>query len=364
MSGIDRLNGLGQSPWYDNLTRQMLRDGVLESLIRDDGIRGVTSNPTIFEKAMAAGEGYDEQLVEQHRSGASTEDAFWALVVEDIAAAAGLLRPVYDATDGEDGYVSVEVSPRLAHDTEGTIAQAIDLYGRVNHPNVMIKIPATLAGLPAITEVIAAGINVNVTLIFDLDRYDAVLDAHQAGLERLAAGGGALRAVASVGSFFVSRVDTEVDKRLPEGHPLRGLPAVANARVAYERYLEHCATPSWAALEASGARRQRPLWASTSTKNPAYSSTLYVDELIGPETVNTLAPASIEALRAGEGDQRPGTIAADFEGARRVLADLDAAGVPYADVTATLEREGVASFMASYDEVLDTLARRTERLVG
>jgi transaldolase len=363
VDGIDRLNAFGQSPWYDNLTRQMLRDDGLGALIRDDGIRGVTSNPTIFEKAMAAGEGYDEQLVELHRAGASTEDAFWALVVDDIAAAAELLRPVYDATDGADGYVSVEVSPRLAHDTDGTIAQAIDLYGRVGHQNVMIKIPATLAGLPAITEVIAAGINVNVTLIFDLDRYDAVLDAHEAGLERLAAGGGGLGGVASVGSFFVSRVDTEVDKRLPEGHRLRGLPAVANARVAYERYLQHCATPTWAELEAQGARRQRPLWASTSTKNPAYSSTLYVDELIGPETVNTLAPASIEALRAGEGDQRPDTIAADFAAARRVLADLEAAGVPYADVTATLEREGVASFIASYDEVLATLARRTAALL-
>jgi transaldolase len=364
MSGIDRLNSFGQSPWYDNLTRQMLRDGGLAALVRDDGIRGVTSNPTIFEKAMAAGEGYDEQLLDQHRAGATTEEAFWALVVDDISAAAELLRPVYDATDGDDGYVSVEVSPRLAHDTEGTIAQAIDLYGRVNHPNVMIKIPATLAGLPAITEVVAAGINVNVTLIFDLDRYDAVLDAHEAGLARLAAAGGDVRSIASVGSFFVSRVDTEIDKRLPEGHALRGLPAVANARVAYERYLAHCATDSWAALEELGARRQRPLWASTSTKNPAYSSTLYVDELIGPETVNTLAPASIDALRNGEGDQRAGTIAVDFDGARRVLADLEAAGVPYADVTDTLEREGVASFIASYDEVLATLARRTEQLLG
>ena len=363
MSGIDRLNSFGQSPWYDNLTRQMLRDGGLAALVRDDGIRGVTSNPTIFEKAMAAGEGYDEQLLEQHRSGASTEDAFWALVVDDIAAAATLLRTVYDATDGEDGYVSVEVSPRLAHDTEGTIAQAVDLYGRVNHPNVMIKIPATVAGLPAITEVIAAGINVNVTLIFDLDRYDAVLDAHEAGLARLAASGGDVRSIASVGSFFVSRVDTEVDKRIPEDHPLRGLPAVANARVAYERYLAHCDTGTWAALEEQGARRQRPLWASTSTKNPAYSSTLYVDELIGPETVNTLAPASIDALRSGEGDQRAGTIAMDFEGARQVLADLEAAGVSYADVTETLEREGVASFIASYDEVLATLARRTSALL-
>ena len=229
----------------------------------------------------------------------------------------------------------------------------------------MIKIPATTQGLPAIRTMISEGRSVNVTLIFSLERYAAVLEAYVSGLEdRVASGVTDLSGISSVGSFFISRVDTEVDKRLPEDHPLRGLPAVANARVAYERYLAHCATDTWVALEERGARRQRPLWASTSTKNPAYSSTLYVDELIGPETVNTLAPASIEALRNGEGDQRAGTIAVDFDGARKVLADLEAAGVPYAEVTDTLEREGVASFIASYDEVLATLARRTEQLLG
>lgn len=363
-NGIAALNGFGQSPWYDNLTRPMLRDGGLARLIAEDGVRGVTSNPTIFEKAMANGEGYDEQLLELHGAGASTEEAFWALVVDDIAAAATILRPVYDATGAADGYVSVEVSPRLAHDTAGTVAQARELFDRVGHPNVMIKIPATLAGLPAITEVLAAGINVNVTLIFDLDRYDAVLDAHEAGLSRRAASGGDLGSLASVGSFFVSRVDTEVDRRLPAGHPLRGRPAVANARVAYGRYLEHCATSSWAALADRGAQAQRPLWASTSTKNPEYASTLYVDELIGRGTVNTLAPASIDALRAGEGAQRADSLAEDADAARRVLEELEAAGVPYAEVTDLLEREGVASFIASYDEVLATLERRTKELAG
>ena len=363
-NGVGALNGFGQSPWYDNLTRTMLRDGGLARLVAEDGIRGVTSNPTIFEKAMAAGEGYDEQLLELHGSGASTEEAFWSLVVDDIAAAAEILRPVYEESGASDGYVSVEVSPRLAHDTDATVAQARELFARIGHPNVMIKIPATLAGLPAITEVLAAGINVNVTLIFDLDRYDAVLDAHEAGLVRWAGAGGDLSGLASVGSFFVSRVDTEVDRRLPAGHALRGLPAVANARVAYARYLEHCATPTWAALAEAGAQPQRPLWASTSTKNPEYASTLYVDELVGSGTVNTLAPASIDALRAGEGRRRADALAEDPDGARRVLDDLEAAGVPYAEVTAQLEREGVASFIASYDEVLATLERRTKELAG
>lgn len=363
-NGIARLNDFGQSPWYDNLARSMLRNGGLSSLISDDGVRGVTSNPTIFEKAMAAGEGYDEQLLSLHHSGATPDEAFWGLVVQDIAEAAAILLPVYASTDGADGFVSVEVSPRLADDTDATIFQAKELFSRIGAPNVMIKIPATLAGLPAITEVIASGINVNVTLIFDLDRYDAVLDAHQNGIDRLIASGGDPSKVASVGSFFVSRVDTELDKRLALDDPLRGLPAVANAKVAYDRFLQHSATNEWGALERLGAKRQRPLWASTSTKNPDYSPTLYVDELIGAETVNTLAPASIEALRSGIGNQRPDSIIEDVEGAYEVFERLVSAGVSYFDVTQTLEKEGVASFIASYDEVILTLERRIKELVG
>ena len=363
-NGIARLNDFGQSPWYDNLARSMLRNGGLSSLISDDGIRGVTSNPTIFEKAMAAGEGYDEQLLSLHHAGATPDEAFWGLVVQDITEAAAILLPVYTSTSGADGFVSVEVSPRLADDTDATIIQAKELFSRIGAPNVMIKIPATLAGLPAITEVIASGINVNVTLIFDLDRYDAVLDAHQNGIERLIASGGDPSKVASVGSFFVSRVDTEIDKRLAPGDSLRGLPAVANAKVAYDRFLRHSATSEWGALERQGARRQRPLWASTSTKNPDYSPTLYVDELIGEETVNTLAPASIEALRSGIGNQRADSIIEDVEGAYQVFEQLSAARVSYSDVTETLEKEGVASFIASYDEVILTLERRIKELVG
>lgn len=363
-NGISRLNEFGQSPWYDNLSRSMLRSGGLDALMTQDGIRGVTSNPTIFEKAMAAGEGYDEQLLSLHHAGASPDEAFWGLVVQDITEAAAILHPLYESTAGADGFVSVEVSPRIADDTEATITQAKDLFARIGAPNVMIKIPATLAGLPAITEVIAAGINVNVTLIFDLDRYDAVLDAHQHGIERLIASGGDPSRVASVGSFFVSRVDTEIDKRLEPGDPLRGLPAVANAKVAYDRFLQHSATSEWREFEVKGAKPQRPLWASTSTKNPDYAPTLYVDELIGAETVNTLAPASIEALRSGIGNQRADSIIEGVDGAYVVFERLAAAGVSYFDVTKTLETEGVASFIASYDEVILTLERRIKELIS
>ncbi len=275
---------------------------------RDDGIRGVTSNPTILDKAIGAGDGYDDALADCAKQGLSIEDTYWAVVLDDIVAATDVLRPVFDAHDGGDGFVSVEVAPTLAHDTEGTIAAARSLHERVSRPNVMIKIPATLEGIPAIEETIAAGITVNVTLIFSLDRHAKVVEAYLTGLERLAADGGDLSTVASVASFFVSRVDTETDRRLPDGSPLRGKAAVANAKLAYELFREQFSGPRWEALAAQGARLQRPLWASTSTKNPAYPSTLYVDELIGPDTVNTLAPASIEALQAGEGDQRPGTV--------------------------------------------------------
>src|SRR5581483_172432 len=289
-SAIAHLHDFGQSPWYDNLARPLLTGGGLANLIEEDGIRGVTSNPTIFEKAMAAGAGYDEQLKETADEGLGIVDSYWRLVIDDVGNAADLLRPVHDSTGGADGFVSVEVSPDLAHDTAETCAQAKQLFTQLGRPNVMIKIPGTLEGLPAITETIAAGINVNVTLIFSLERHDAVIDAYLTGLERLAAAGGDLSTVSSVASFFVSRVDTETDRRLPEGHALRGKAAVANAKLAYRLFQQRFAGERWEALAAQGARLQRPLWASTSTKNPAYSSTLYVDELIGRNTVNTLAP--------------------------------------------------------------------------
>jgi transaldolase len=357
-SAIARLNEYGQSPWYDNLARPLLTGGGLAKLVADDGIRGVTSNPTILEKAIAAGEGYDEQLAACAKQGLSIEDTYWAVVLDDIVAATDVLRPVFDAQRGGDGFVSVEVAPTLAHDTPGTIEAARSLYSRVGRPNVMIKIPGTREGIPAIEETIAAGINVNVTLIFSLDRHAQVIEAYLTGLERLAGSGGDLSTVASVASFFVSRVDTETDRRLPEGSPLRGRAAVANAKLAYQLFRQQFSGARWDALAAKGARLQRPLWASTSTKNPAYPPTLYIDELIGPDTVNTLAPASIEALQRGEGNQRPNTVTEGVDEARQLMADLAAAGVDIDDVTDVLEREGVDSFAASFADAFGTIEKR------
>jgi transaldolase len=357
-SAIARLNDFGQSPWYDNLARPLLTGGGLQELVTEDGIRGVTSNPTILDKAIDAGEGYDEQLAECAKEGMSIEETYWAVVLDDIVSATKVLEPVHAAANGGDGFVSVEVSPDLAHDTDGTIAMAKDLFARVNRPNVLIKIPATREGVPAIEESIAAGVRVNVTLIFSLARHEMVIEAYMKGLERLAASGGNLTTIASVASFFVSRVDTETDRRLPEGHPLRGKAAVANAKLAYQLFRDRFTGPRWEALAAKGARLQRPLWASTSTKNPAYPSTLYVDELVGPDTVNTLAPASIEALQKGEGNQRPNTLTEDVEGALAVIRGLADAGVDFEDVTDTLEREGVDSFADSFRDAFNTIEKR------
>ncbi len=356
-SAIPRLVDFGQSPWYDNLTRAIATGG-LQKLIDDHGIRGVTSNPTIFEKAMAEGDDYDAELRSVTRSGAATADAYWDLVTNDIEHAADVLRPIYDRLEGGDGYVSVEVSPDLARDTAATIHQAKELWDRLSRPNVMIKIPATLEGLPAITATLAAGINVNVTLIFSLDRYAQVIEAFLSGLEQRAAAGGDLSRLASVASFFVSRVDTETDKRLPEGHPLRGKAAVANAKLAYQMFRTEVSGPRWEKLAARGALVQRPLWASTSTKNAAYSPTLYVDELVGADTVNTLAQASVDVLATGDERLHADAISEDAPGARQVIADLGGAGVDFADVTATLEHEGVASFAKSFHDALATLEKK------
>jgi transaldolase len=363
-SAIGHLNDLGQSPWYDNLARPLLTGGGLRQLVEVDGIRGVTSNPTILDKAIGAGEGYDDQLAECAQRGLSIEDTYWEVVIDDIRSATDVLRPVFDATGGGDGFVSLEVAPTLAHDTQGTIAAARSLHDRVDRPNLMIKIPGTLEGLPAIEESIAAGIKVNVTLIFSLDRHDQVIEAYLKGLERLVEGGGDPSTIASVASFFVSRVDTETDRRLPEDSPLRGQAAVANAKLAYALFRHRFSGPRWDALAAKGARLQRPLWASTSTKNPAYSSTLYVDELIGPDTVNTLAPASIDALHRGEGTQRADSVTDDLDGARKVMDDLAAAGVDIDDVTDTLEREGVESFAASFTDAFGTIEKRRAEVTG
>ncbi|MGH8999119.1 MAG: transaldolase [Acidimicrobiia bacterium] len=362
-SPIARLAEFGQSPWYDNLTRPLLEEGTLARMVAEDGICGVTSNPTIFEKAVSAGEHYDARVLAMAREGTPTEDIGWDLTTTDVAAACEVLSPVHARTGGADGFVSLEVSPDLAHDTSATVDQARALHQRLGRPNLMVKIPATAEGVPAIRAMIAEGRNINVTLIFSLARYDEVIEAYLRGLEDLAGAGGDLSAVNSVASFFVSRVDTEADRRLPEGHPLRGKVAVANAKLAYRLFGERFSGDRWEALAARGARVQRPLWASTSTKNPGYSDTLYVDELVGRDTVSTLAPASMDALR-DHGDPRPDTILDDLAGAEEVITGLAAAGVDYDDLTATLEREGVDSFASSYHDFLAALDKRREELTG
>jgi transaldolase len=351
-SAIPLLIEFGQSPWYDNLTRAVATGG-LQTLMDTHGIRGVTSNPTIFEKAMASGNDYAAQLHEVTSAGASTEAAYWDLVTTDIEHAADILRPLYDRLGSADGYVSVEVSPDYAHDTAATVRQAKELWERLARPNVMIKIPATVEGIPAITETLAAGINVNVTLIFSLERYQQVIGAFLTGLEQRAAAGGDLRSLASVASFFVSRVDTETDRRLPEGHALRGKAAVANAKLAYELFREKFSGPRWDALAAKGARLQRPLWASTSTKNANYPDLLYVDSLIGPATVNTMPEGTLSAFEDHGTLKR--TVDADPDGAAQALARLKDAGIDMRDVEQTLEDEGVHSFAKSFDELLQSL---------
>ncbi len=362
-SPICRLLEYGQSPWYDNLRRKLISDGNLARMAADDCLRGVTSNPTIFEKAVSAGEDYDSAVADLAAQGLSTEDIGWKIVTEDVAAACEVFRPAFEESGGGDGFVSLEVDPTLAHDTEGTIAQARQLHEQLGLANLMVKIPATAEGVPAIEAMIAEGRKINVTLIFSLERHAEVIEAYLSGLERFVSGGGDPAQVASVASFFVSRVDTEADRRLPEGHPLRGKVAVANAKLAYQLFRQRFSGDRWDRLAAAGARLQRPLWASTSTKNPAYSDTLYVDELVGPDTVNTLAPASIEALR-DHGDPKPDTIEGDLDAARTVMDELAAAGIDYDDLTATLEREGVDAFARSYQDFLAALDKRKKELVA
>ena len=352
-SDVAKLNEFGQSPWYDNLTRALATGGI-DTLVSEHGIRGVTSNPTIFEKAMGTGTDYDAQLREVVGAGKSIEDAYWELVFEDIGHAADRLRPVYDAAGGHDGFVSIEVSPNLAHDTQTTITQAKEFWDRLQRPNIMIKIPGTKEGLPAITETLGHGINVNVTLIFSLERHGEVIDAYKAGVEKFKASGGDASRLSSVASFFVSRVDTETDRRLPEDSPLRGKAAVANAKLAYQLFLEQ--------FNGYDGPKQRPLWASTSTKNPAYSPTLYVDELVGPDSVNTLAQASIDALAAGDANLHANAITEGVDEARQVFTDLKASGVDFDDVTATIEREGVASFAKSFNDALATLEKKAKEV--
>ena len=363
-SRLHELNEHGQSVWIDSLSRKWLRDGTLRKLMDEDAVGGVTSNPTIFQKALSEGDWYDDQLRELLQHQDDPREIFWQLAVADVVEACDVLRPVWDASKGGDGYVSLEVDPDLAYDQERTIEQALRLHEWVERPNLFVKIPATEPGLGAIEECTARGRSINVTLIFSLERYTAVADAYLRGLERLVETGGDPATVASVASFFVSRVDTEADRRLEEvGRPeLKGKLAIANAKLAYERYRELFGGSSWERLAAKGATPQRCLWASTSTKNPEYRDVLYVEELIGPETVNTMP---LETIRAFQDHGRVAdTLAQGVEQAHELLAELERAGVDYDDVTDTLEREGVQKFSDSLAELLEGISAKRGELVS
>jgi transaldolase len=356
---LAQLTEMGVSIWLDDISRERLATGNLAALVRDDQVRGVTSNPTIFAKALSSGNAYQDQVADLAVRGIEVGEASRLITTYDIRWACDVLRPVYDASDGVDGRVSIEVDPRLARETRKTIAEARALWWQVDRPNLFIKIPATKEGLPAITQCLSEGISVNVTLIFSLERYGEVINAFMAGLE--AAPDSALPTLGSVASFFVSRVDTEVDGRLdkigtPEAQALRGTAALANARLAYELYEEKFATPRWDALAARSARRQRPLWASTSTKDPSFPDTMYVTELAAPGTVNTMPEATIHAT-ADHARLHGNAIAGTYEQSRQVFAQLEALGIHYEDVVTVLENEGVEKFEASWQELLNSISQ-------
>ena len=363
---LRRLEALGQSLWLDYIERKLLADGEMKRLVSDDGISGVTSNPAIFEKAIARHTEYDSTIAELARRGLDAQKIYEELVVEDIRMAADLLRGVYETTGGRDGYVSLEVSPSLAYETAATVAEAKRLWARVARPNLMIKVPATREGLPAVRQLIAAGINVNVTLLFGIARYREVAESYIAGLEDRLASGGALDRIASVASFFLSRIDTMVDRSLdqdkrPQAKELRGRTAIACARLAYQEYRGLVGSARWQSLAAQGARTQRLLWASTSTKDPAYDDVLYVEALIGPDTVNTLPPETMDAYR-DHGDPMM-RLEEHLVAARTLPGQLAALGLDLDQVSSELERQGVQKFIEPYESLLATLARRADELV-
>ncbi|WP_205576381.1 transaldolase [Streptomyces europaeiscabiei] len=366
---LRRLSDEGVSVWLDDLSRERVTSGNLAKLVEKQHVVGVTTNPSIFRAAIGSGEGYEDQLADLAVRGVTVDEAVRMMTTADVRAAADVLRPVYDATAGRDGRVSIEVDPRLAHDTAATVAEAKQLAWLVDRPNVMIKIPATRAGLPAITEVIGLGISVNVTLIFSLERHYEVMQAYLAGLEKAQAAGLDLSAIHSVASFFVSRVDTETDKRLTllgtaEALALRGGAALANARLAHEAYEEvfggagGSAHPGgrWTALAGARANKQRPLWASTGVKDPAYKDTRYVDELVAPGTVSTMPQATLDAV-ADRGVIRGNTVSGGYAQARADLAAVEALGVSYEEVVGLLENDGVATFEAAWQDLLDVVAK-------
>jgi transaldolase len=358
------LSAAGVSIWLDDLSRERINSGGLQKLIAERNVVGVTTNPTIFASALAKGEAYDEQVASLAKAGTAVTDAVFEITTDDVAAASDIFRPIFDETDGFDGRVSIEVEPGLAHDAAGTIAQAKQLWAKVDRPNALIKIPATIEGLEAITETIAAGISVNVTLIFSLDRYRAVINAYLTGLEKAKAAGIDLSTLHSVASFFVSRVDTEIDKQLDaigteEASALKGKAGVANAQLAYEVFGQAFATERAQGLLAAGANKQRPLWASTGVKDPAVLDTTYVVELVAPEVVNTMPEKTLEAT-FDHGVIAGDSITGSYAAANDVLDKLAAIGVSYDDVTALLEKEGVEKFIVSWNELLDTVTAALE----
>jgi transaldolase len=353
---LQRLSLLGQSVWIDYLSREMIRGGHLQRLIDGDAVVGATSNPTIFQKALAEGDAYDEEIAELAGRKLAAGEIFWALARRDVGEACDVFKPVWDRTGGRDGYVSIEVDPALAYEGLASYREAMSLHEQIDKPNLLVKIPATKPGLAAIEDVIAKGHSINITLIFSLRRYAEVAESYLRGIERLIAEGGDPTKVASVASFFVSRIDTEADRRLDEigGHDeLKGRLAVANARLAYQHYKETFRGERWEFLASKGAQPQRVLWASTSTKNPAYPDTIYVEDLIGADTVNTMPEETILAYQ-DHGNPEP-RLESSLEEARALFEELKAAGVDYDDVTLTLEREGVEKFIASYEQLVQSL---------
>ncbi|WP_406380754.1 transaldolase [Streptomyces sp. NBC_01618] len=363
---LKRLSDEGVAIWLDDLSRKRITSGNLAELIDQQHVVGVTTNPSIFQKAISHGDGYEQQLADLATRKVTVDEAVRMITTADVRDAADILRPVFDATDGQDGRVSIEVDPRLAHHTDATVAEAKQLAWLVDRPNTLIKIPATKAGLPAITEVIGKGISVNVTLIFSLERYREVMDAYLAGLEKAKAAGLDLSKIHSVASFFVSRVDTEIDKRLDavgtdEAKALKGKAALANARLAYQAYEEVFSSDRWAALDKAHANKQRPLWASTGVKDPAYKDTLYVDDLVAPGTVNTMPEATLDAT-ADHGQITGNTIAGTYEQARAELDGVAKLGISYDDVVQLLEDEGVEKFEASWIDLLNSTEAVLKRL--
>ncbi|ANW20758.1 transaldolase [Streptomyces clavuligerus] len=363
---LKRLSDEGVAIWLDDLSRKRITSGNLAELLDQQHVVGVTTNPSIFQKAISGGDGYEQQLTELAARGVTVDEAIRMITTADVRDAADILRPVFDATEGQDGRVSIEVDPRLAHETAATVAEAKQLAWLVDRPNTLIKIPATRAGLPAITEVIGLGISVNVTLIFSLERYREVMDAYLAGLEKARARGLDLSAIHSVASFFVSRVDAEIDKRLDalgtdEAKAARGKAALANARLAYEAYEEVFGSERWAELDRARANKQRPLWASTGVKDPAYKDTLYVDELVAPGTVNTMPEATLEAT-ADHGQITGDTVRGTYAQSRAELAAVAALGISYDEVVGLLEDEGVEKFASSWNDLLTSTEAQLKRL--